>query len=372
MTPTTPPRNNAELLRQVTQRITRLENKPTVRVGDWVLSTDSDGQLVVTAPGKDALVVGAPPSPKVLADATRGFVTAERLAETVTGAPVPLDAVTAYLTDQWNKTVAILQGFSDGTTVPDLTTWINSVFGAPGSNSVPSNFSSMQAAITALQQAANPGQSDLIDFSTLPSTTNLPSMFTQIYTGLGIDGYGVQGGRAKLTSVTLPMTARSTSGRFNIADTNTDTQLVIGTWTKGPVHDGFGHRASVFLKGRVNSADNSGILCELKADSVELSCLVAGVKTIFSTLGNGGAGFFYFKPGALYGLECGTPGTVGAGDRVFTVIENGAPLFPSFTDGSAVSQVGSGYRGSDVGAAWPDSGGNVTPGEMLWWGRADN
>lgn len=232
------------------------------------------------------------------------------------------------------------------------------------------NIASLNAAVAALQQQGtangNSGKSVIIDFSTYASTTNLPASFTQSYSGSGTDPLGVYGGRVR-RAMTGNNTARSTTALYNVFVTNTDYQLIPGIWTVKPSNDGLGNRSYFYLNGRVNSADTSKVYVKFGSDSAELGCYVAGVKTTFTVIGNGGSGTFSFKAGALYILYTGTIG----GLRIFQLTENGIPII-TYSDGSSVSQAGASYRGGGMAAEWPTSLGNMKPGELMVWGLTDN
>lgn len=263
--------------------------------------------------------------------------------------------------------IEVMTGVEDGDP-NDLGSWFNSVFGAPGSTSIPSSIATLQAAIHRLEQAGNPGQSIILDFSTYPDSTNLPSNFTQTYTGSVDNPFGVNAGRARIGPGAFG--ARGTYALYNGFVTDTDTQVVTGYWNTGPVHDGIGNRAYFSLEGRCDSADTTKVYAEFAADSVELGCYVSGVKTVFATIGNGGFGFFFFKPGAAYNLYLGTP-SPGGPDRAFLLTED-ARVIIDVTDSLAVSQMGASYRGGGIAARWPTSLGNIKPGELVAWGFADN
>lgn len=230
------------------------------------------------------------------------------------------------------------------------------------------NIAALNAAIAKINQAntqaGTSGKSVVIDFSTLSNSTNLPSSFTQTYSGSGTGTLGVSSGRAARTGGNN--TARATTALYNVFVSNTDTQLIAGVWTSQPVNDGLGNRGYFSLEGRKNSADTTKVYAEFASDSVELGCVVSGSKTVFSTLGNGGSGFFNFKAGALYILYCGTVG----GSRVFVVTENGTPIH-TYTD-SSTSSLGASFRGGGLAARWPNNVGNINPGRLLYWALADN
>jgi hypothetical protein len=80
----TPPATDAEWVRQVSQRLRALENKPTTRVGDWVFSETDEGRLIVQKPGIIS-DVGVPVTEEIDLTALRGYVSPADVAQAVSG-----------------------------------------------------------------------------------------------------------------------------------------------------------------------------------------------------------------------------------------------------------------------------------------------
>lgn len=103
------PRTDAEWARLVTQRLSRLEDAQTVRLGPWVLSS-REGALLATSASGETLSLGSPSS--VDEEAVQGiirssgFVTSEQVAEQVS----PLQQ---QVTDQGNSITNIFEDLTD-------------------------------------------------------------------------------------------------------------------------------------------------------------------------------------------------------------------------------------------------------------------
>jgi len=77
-----PPQTDAQLIREMMGRIRNLENRNTLRLGDWVLSNDEAGSLIATKPGA-TLDVGDPVIESFDLTAMRGYVSEAEVAQAV-------------------------------------------------------------------------------------------------------------------------------------------------------------------------------------------------------------------------------------------------------------------------------------------------
>ena len=59
--------SDAEWAREVQRRLDALDRPQSIRIGDWVIAA-RDGELVATAPGRDAVTLTLPPSDKSSSD----------------------------------------------------------------------------------------------------------------------------------------------------------------------------------------------------------------------------------------------------------------------------------------------------------------
>lgn len=98
------PRTDAQWARDVEQRLKQLEQKTTVRVGEWTL-TSRDGNLQASAPGKGTLFLDQLTGDVLAAipDNRGSFVSADDLTKAVTGTAGPLENLASWLTAEWQK-----------------------------------------------------------------------------------------------------------------------------------------------------------------------------------------------------------------------------------------------------------------------------
>jgi hypothetical protein len=231
----------------------------------------------------------------------------------------------------------------------------------------------LSAAVADLQALYGQAQTNaslyVVDFSTYPNTANLPSIFTQTYSGAGTGTYGVSGGRARVYPVNNA--SRSASGIFTVGTALTDYQIVGGVWTSSPEDDGLGNRGYSVLQCRSNTTGTTKIYARFGQKSLQLRCVVAGAETIMKTIGVGGTGTFRFKTNTLYYLMAGTPG----GIRNFEVRE-GSPtgtLALDHVETGTTSQFGADFRSGGIGAQWfANSFATIEPGAEWYWLFGDN
>ncbi|WP_234797072.1 hypothetical protein [Mycobacteroides chelonae] len=97
------PRTGSEWGRLINQRLDVLENRRTLRVGQWVLSTVA-GRLIATKPG-ELLEVGQEPTPVVVDLSQRGSqVSEQEIAEAVTGGNgSTFGSITDWLAAKWSE-----------------------------------------------------------------------------------------------------------------------------------------------------------------------------------------------------------------------------------------------------------------------------
>lgn len=228
---------------------------------------------------------------------------------------------------------------------------------------------------------ANSGQSKSVDFSLYSDSTSLPTTFTQTYSGNATQNYlGINTGRATFNF--LVDGTSTCTGVYNALQTDSDYQLIGATFATlpqayAPEGSGAGADAgSLWLIGRSNASGSSRVQAQIYNDRIQLSCIVAGVKTIFTTQS------WTAKAGSAYYLECGTAG----GIRIFRVKENSTVIL-TYTESGSTSQLGSGFRFCGLGGesyrqffvghfgffTWiNDYYAYFLPPQLAAWGFADN
>ncbi|AQT78328.1 hypothetical protein B1R94_02365 [Mycolicibacterium litorale] len=348
-------------------RILKIERSRTLRAGAWVFS-DQGESLIVTRPGMDNLTVGDEPVAPIVADLTRGYVTANQVATTVkgesSGAASILDQAAQLVHTKWDELLAAGVNIQAG--IDGLANALSGIFNFGRPQEDANQAVADQAAATlALQNAvaallanssagANGGKSYLYDFSSMPDSSSLPPEFTATFSGPGSRGYGISGGKA--TWLGANTDSRKVEYLHNAGDTDSDYQIVGGVFSTPPgadidyqlfgvVYWSFSQHT---LRGRENAAGDTFIEAEfgtvtsgwgtsLPGNTVlRLSCVVAGTRTVFKTE------TVNFKANTPYYLECGG----GGGLRVYRVLE-GAAMTPvlTHTEVGTTSQLGAGYRG---------------------------
>ena len=277
---------------------------------------------------------------------------------------------------------------------------VNSLQGAAGlfwTQADANSALSSQAAATAAAAAAlaqiqagqnnnnNGGLNAIVDFSTFPDSTNLPSIFTQTYIGgsaLPAGAYGVVDGKAGTVNNEAPFAVKTIIGEYNVADTVTDYQRISVVWANAP---GWSfqnptpfftplpfynpYRADNTILARYKDVNNWTQFRFLSANQINpgvciLETCVNGVVTELTRVSHG------FRPSTNYVFDAGTPSSL----MQFRVT-CGAKVIMAYTDSAAVSQVGPLFRsaakgGTEYGAQ--GAGVPANPARMLYFAVQDN
>lgn len=226
----------------------------------------------------------------------------------------------------------------------------------------------LAAAVQALQNNESNqnvgGISAFVDFSGRADSTTLGSDFDQTYSGSGTGVWGIKDGRAAWYSVAGA--DRDCVAVYNVANTTTKYQKIGVAFSSAPVWVGFpsgsGHN---FIYGRMNAAGTEYVYADFTKYTVELGCVVGGVKTFFVDKTSG----FSFKSNATYWLECG----VGVSTRSYRVLENGVPVLDYTEGGGGISVYADTHRHTGFGVHADASGlGTAPPARVLAYAFADN
>lgn len=215
-----------------------------------------------------------------------------------------------------------------------------------------------------LMRMQDTGTTAMVDFSTLPNSTNLPSSFTQTYSGSGVKPFGVTSGRATVNPVAVIVAPRSTAAVYTGATCTANRQTTAGIWTAIPGADIFGIKGYGELFCRSDATGATRTYARLYQSSVEFGCYVAGTKTVFDTQS------FAFKPNRAYFFLAGTD----SGDRVYQLREgatDGQLMASKMEVGTTAVATGNYHCG--LGAGWTESlAGNIGAGAMAYFLLADN
>lgn len=243
------------------------------------------------------------------------------------------------------------------------------------------------AALAQIQAGQNQGNTGginaLVDFSTFPDSTDLPSVFTETYSGSGFN-FGVVDGVGRTTNGAGANLTRTFIGEYNVVDTLTDYQRVGAVWTGAPGISYqnptpaflpvpyFGmYRADTALYCRYKDVNNWVRVRFTPGDSVGnsgsaiLESAIAGVVTqLGPSVGHS------FMPNTAYWIEAG----FGLSPRTFRVIA-GTKVILTFTDSGTVTQLGPTFRGASAGGTSKGPvglGGTVNPSPILYLTLQDN
>lgn len=132
-----PPRTDAQWARDVEQRLNALESASTVRVGNWVL-TSQNGNLQATAPGKGTLYLATSEgSPSVVAASPSTAVTGTSItwqdiwnlftggsSSTATTTPEWITEISTWLDNEWNSFLTPTSPLNWGNFLNQLPAWL--------------------------------------------------------------------------------------------------------------------------------------------------------------------------------------------------------------------------------------------------------
>jgi hypothetical protein len=258
-------------------------------------------------------------------------------------------------------------------TIDDI---VNSLFGWLGSGytrtdsaqaltNTAATVATLSSAVAQLQNRqtslGNGGNSAIVDFSLRPDSFTLGSDWSQTYYGAAGSGvWGIYQGRAAWSGSSSGL--RGGDGRYNDEQSATDYQAIGVIFGSAPT-TGLSGTSHNLIYGRMNVTSNTSVYVDFTHNSAELGCVVAGVKTAFTT-----APGFSFKATSMYWLICGTTGGV----RTYQVIEGTRPII-SWTEVGTTSQYGASYRYMGAGVIAADGFfGTVYPGQLVAWAFSDN
>lgn len=220
-----------------------------------------------------------------------------------------------------------------------------------------------QALVNDKNNQAVGGVSAVFDFSDQPDQSSLPGSFTVTYSGSGTSTWIVNDGR---TDVSIAYNDdRDAVARYNALATTTNYQAVGAAFASAPEWNSTSSfRSYNYLYARMNSAGTDYVYAEFGKYTIELGCVVGGVKTVFDTLNIG----FSFKANSVYWLEAGTVG----GERIFRVLEGTNPLI-THTEVGTTSQLDASHRYAGMGIHVDTTPFNARrPGRVAAWAVADN
>lgn len=317
----TPAQSDPELILQLHQRLTALETKQNVRIGDWVLTQDATtGLPILVTPGQAPVVVGTTALPSDVQEALRGYALSSAVAQAVSGGTTnDLSAATATTVAQNAATAAAqtaagfaqASGDTANTGVAMLNARVNGVI----------------AGGTAFSDTFSRDGADLG-----------PDYFTT---------YGAGSGTIGTTTANAGTTLWTPSGFADRswAATNTANPMTTNRVRVSLVIDQFvwtptSNQAIIYLIGRSDATQDNAVVALLGnidssfVGSAEIGYIVAGVYTRL-----GFAAPITTGQGDLWDLELGV---VGGSDLEFHLLQNNAVVVNE-TDTLAASQLGAGF-----------------------------
>jgi hypothetical protein len=229
---------------------------------------------------------------------------------------------------------ALFQGFigspSPATSLTDAIMAVQRQF-----NQTVSNTKAIQTLQSVATAGANSGTTVTVDFGSYADGP-MPSVFTVTYSGTGTSRLGVTNGQANWATLVNDADV-SASVRYNVAPTATDFQIIRGTMTQAPNDGGISGNPRIYVRGRVNAADNSFVWARARSIGwmlwqADIGCTVAGVETVWvSNITLPWNLNMYFKVG------------VGVNPRVYE-LWSGDQMVYSHTEVGTTSQLGSSNR----------------------------
>lgn len=205
------------------------------------------------------------------------------------------------------------------------------------------------------------GHYAFVNFSGLADDAALPGFGAIMYTGSGTGTWKIRNGA--LSWVGVPDNPRWAIAPFTDVQFKTDYQFIGATFRTAPRWFNSVAADENYFIIRSNSSYTTYTYVKFKKYSVEIGCVVSGVRTVFFIEED-----FTFKSTAAYGVYAGAIGNL----RFLQVIENGKPIV-TYTELGTTSQIGPTYNYGAIGVmGYATVAGSGKPGEVIAFAMSDN